>query len=1592
MLMAAADVNKASLSSVPDEIFITAASFPDENFRNFISNTYDNGDNKLSLQERNNVTTMVCVDKQISNLEGIEYFPNLTILSCMNNDLTSLDLSQNTELESLYCNSNNIKSLDLSNNTKLEQLWCFGNGLESIDLGENTVLEEILCYDNAIKELDLSQMTELKNLYCSNNDLDELDVSQNTKLTDLKCSGMDLEQLDVSELTDLKILDCSDNKLTELDLSENTKLERLLCKGNSIEEVSILNCPSLISSYDNSGLLISGGVKKRAEILSFDITTVVIKEEDGVKVNKTNFPDEKFREALIYFDPDYSGFLSEEEIRDIEDIKVYDKGIKDLTGIELLTSLEDLTCSDNELKSIDISKNTKLKNLECDGNSKIKVISGDNAALKTLSVSNCELTELDVSSLEQLETLICTNNEELTDLDLSKNSNLRELVIYNTGISSVSIADCPYLVELLENDIFGFGPDYKCSYNTVSDIYRRIYVNKDAIVLTSADDVAIDKTNFPDDNFRSEISSIDHDNSGALSQKEIAAITELNVSSKEISNLKGIEKLTAVKDLNCGYNKLTSLDVSKNTALEKLSCYNNSLTTLTLGENSNLKELLCSENSLKSLDVSGLSALDSLDCRENNIGKLDLSKNPALYYLDCSKNDFTELSVIDCPYLVKVLENADFSEVYAYKPYKRAYYDYVYDDVMGLICTDKDVCVLVNATDIPCDEAHFSDENFRSYIISNADSNLTYSISAQEAAKVTEIDVADMSISSLGGIEHFKSLQILDCSGNELVSLDLSKNTSLKTLDCSNNQLTQLSIATALTDLNYSNNKVASLDLSKCTTLTNLNCSGNGISALNIGSNGKLASLDCSNNALTSLDVSKNGALESLKCDGNKITKVSVINNPELKSLINAYGFSRSSNSVKECTNGESTIDADLKTIFVTSSDDILIDETHFPDAAFRSLVAENYDVDLTGTISSADINQTKEIQVSFRGIKSLKGIELFTEITSLDFSGNQVSSIDLSKNTKLKSLNCTSNPIKTLNPGNFPALEYLYCANCKLESLDLSKNLNLKELNCNDNPSIGSLNLKNNKGLLSLECSDNGLKSLDLSNNKLLMKIDCSNNKITELDVSIHQKLKTLFCYDNQLSTLDLSQNKNLTKLSCEMNNISVLCLGGCPDLAKFVDKCEDMEVDVERNSVSYGKRFFEGEFFLCVDIDAKLDLVNQTPPPAVTAVEAKAATCTEDGNIAYWYVESTGKYYADKACIREITLASTVIKATGHDWGEVKYIWSPDHSRCTAQRICKTDASHLETETAETTSSTANGTITYTAVFKNSAFKTQTETVKDNSSATPTTKVTATPTPTPTTAPTTAPEDPKAQILEFVKRIYIYVLDREPEAEGSAFWSDELYAFRRTGAEVAQGFIFSEEFNNRGTTDKQFVEILYKTFFGREADEAGRNYWLEQLATGTMDRVTVANGFIFSQEWADTCASYGIRSGGDLKPQGKIAPTDLTYAFVERMYTTAMCRGYDEEGRQYWAGELANFNITGEQVGASFFLSAEMEGYNLSDQEFLNRLYATFMNREADADGSAYWLGVMASGTPRADIVYGFTRSPEFTDKCVEARILPF
>ena len=259
-------------------------------------------------------------------------------------------------------------------------------------------------------------------------------------------------------------------------------------------------------------------------------------------------------------------------------------------------------------------------------------------------------------------------------------------------------------------------------------------------------------------------------------------------------------------------------------------------------------------------------------------------------------------------------------------------------------------------------------------------------------------------------------------------------------------------------------------------------------------------------------------------------------------------------------------------------------------------------------------------------------------------------------------------------------------------------------------------------------------------------------------------------------------------------------------------------------------------------------------------------------------------------------------------------------------------------------------------------------------------------------TTIPAPKDSEETKLICDFIARLYKYVLNRDSEEDGMEFWTNELYSFRRSGAEVGLQFIFSDEFINRKTSDAEFVTILYKTFFGRDPEQEGFDFWTSALKDGKLDRMGVALGFVYSQEWADTCASYGIRSGGDIKPTVAIDPTEATYAFVERMYTTAMNRGSDKQGKEYWANELSNFNCTGEFVGLAFFLSDEMTGMNLPDKEFVTRLYKTFMDRDPEKEGLDYWAKTLGSGTSRMDVVYGFTRSEEFINKCIAARILPY
>ena len=220
-------------------VTIDNTNFPDANFRTVVKKFDTNQDSSLSDTEIAAVKKINCSNKGITNLKGIEYFTSLNILWCTDNQLTALDVSENTALTKLNCCFNKLISLDVSKNTALTILECNANRLTSLDVSKNTALTELNCSINELTSLDVRKNTALTELYCNDNQLTSLDVSKNTALISLSCVCNQLTSLDVSKNTALQILNCNYNQLTVLDVSKNTALTDLECRDNQLTVLDV---------------------------------------------------------------------------------------------------------------------------------------------------------------------------------------------------------------------------------------------------------------------------------------------------------------------------------------------------------------------------------------------------------------------------------------------------------------------------------------------------------------------------------------------------------------------------------------------------------------------------------------------------------------------------------------------------------------------------------------------------------------------------------------------------------------------------------------------------------------------------------------------------------------------------------------------------------------------------------------------------------------------------------------------------------------------------------------------------------------------------------------------------------------------------------------------------------------------------------------------------------------------------------------------------------------------------------------------------------------------------------------------------------
>ncbi len=247
------------------------------------------------------------------------------------------------------------------------------------------------------------------------------------------------------------------------------------------------------------------------------------------------------------------------------------------------------------------------------------------------------------------------------------------------------------------------------------------------------------------------------------------------------------------------------------------------------------------------------------------------------------------------------------------------------------------------------------------------------------------------------------------------------------------------------------------------------------------------------------------------------------------------------------------------------------------------------------------------------------------------------------------------------------------------------------------------------------------------------------------------------------------------------------------------------------------------------------------------------------------------------------------------------------------------------------------------------------------------------------------------KEQVKKFVSRMYTVALNREAEDAGLNDWTNKLFAKEIDGADIAEGFILSREFTNRNLSDEEYVKILYRTFFDREADEEGRATWIATLAEGKTRKHVLA-GFVNSVEFENLCNAYGIIRGtmvGEDISAGTSEEQPVK-KFVMRMYTEVLNRAAEEAGLNDWVNKLLSKEIDGAGIAQGFILSEEFTNRNLSDERYVDVLYRTFFNREPDTQGSSQWNKSLQEEWSRKYVLAGFVNSTEFDNLCNDYGIL--
>lgn len=720
----------------------------------------------------------------------------------------------------------------------------------------------------------------------------------------------------------------------------------------------------------------------------------------------TLIPDPNFEQKLINLGLDrfpLDGKIQTSNINTLTSLDVSKSNISDLTGIQDFAALTNLNCSQNSLTTLNISKNTALTTLDCSTNRITSLDVSNNIALLNLSCYSNQLTSLNVKA-----------NTALTKLDSGSNLYTSLDVRSNTALTFLGC-------------------------NT------------------------------------SQLTSLDVSNNTALNL--------LDCRENKLTSL-DVTKITTLTELYCQSNQLTNLNLSKNKVLEFVNCSKNQLTTLDVSANNALVGLFPNSNQLTSLNLK--------NGNNDKLIYLNFVNNPSLTCIQVddvayananwsSKKDLAANFNTNCNYGYTLIPDLNFEKALIAKGTDSGTPDgrvltskaalvtelYITDNsirnlsgiqdfksIKTLFCDGNQITSIDLSNNTALESLSIGDNQLKDLDVSKnlALKSLYFhnnQIDSINVSKNTALEFLYLPGNKITNLNVSKNTALvkLFCGSNLLTTLELSQNTALENLICDHNQLTELNISKniLLKGLECNSNKLTALNISKNTNLVRIECDSNKITRLDTSNNALLVGLNCNSNLLTTLDISKNTALDYLKCASNQLINLNLKNGNNTKFINTTMVDNLKNNPKLTCIQVDNVAYANknwmnAKDSWATYNTNCTVEYVALPDTNFeQKLIDLGIDTDgLNGKITVADATSITSLDLSNSNIKNLTGIEYFTSLTYLDVSNNQITSLDVSNNLLLETLNASSNQLTTLDLSKNTRLRIVYVVNNPLVYLNL--------------------------------------------------------------------------------------------------------------------------------------------------------------------------------------------------------------------------------------------------------------------------------------------------------------------------------------------------------------------------------------------------------------------------------------------------------------------------------------------------------------------------------------------------------------------------